>query len=417
MKKWLASVVQHTEELGIRSLTANCRSTDIPYDLTVGDWDTRFFSFPEPLSKAVAHYYAVGATDYADIAGVGALRAIVASLWQTYTTLSYQASNVIIASGTRPLLYLACHTILEQKDWVAYSTPSWNTGHYLQNLTSHTINIDTDAANGFLPQLSQLASLRKQLNLLWLNLPLNPSGYCYRLPEWTQLLQWIEQVNLERELADLKPLFVVVDAVYHRLNSGTAPLWQQLAHCPKLKNYCLFIDGIAKCYVATGIRVGWAVGPQFWIQAMVRYNGYLGSWAAKPEQLALADYLSYPSATTYIEELRSQLEQRAQCWQAVIEELTNMGYPVTMLPYYGGLYLSVHLPLANYHDSSNTTIETADQLFCYLVKIAGLAMVSFKYLDAPKHQWWFRVALGRGSIKQYQSAATALKHAIIRLHQ
>lgn len=419
---WLSEVAQHTASLSIRSLIDGYAKGAIPYDFTVGDWDTQYFAFPSALREAIARYYAAGATNYADIAGEAVLRDQIAKMWSAYSGFHYSSSQAIVVGGTRSLLYLACRTILNAGDLAMYSVPNWNTKHYLRGVTENIIEVDAKADSGFLLQPSQLEPYRNKLNLLLLNVPLNPSGYCYDLASWETLLTAIEVINEEREAARRKPLFVVVDAIYHCLNPAAQPLWQQLAKHPKLRDYFLFIDGIAKCYVATGVRVGWAVGPEFWIGAMVRYNGYLGSWAAKPEQLAVAEYLESAGATDYIEELVIQLKERAAHWGTTIKELQKMGYPVDMLPYQGGLYLSIHLPLEGYRGKfgsniDTTIIDSADTLFHYLVKTAGIAIVSFKYLDAPKQQWWFRVALGRGSAERYKMAANALKEAISRLQK
>ena len=33
---------------------------------------------------------------------------------------------------------------------------------------------------------------------------------------------------------------------------------------PAMKDYTIFIDGISKSFAATGVRVGWALGPNMY---------------------------------------------------------------------------------------------------------------------------------------------------------
>jgi aspartate aminotransferase len=57
-----------------------------------------------------------------------------------------------------------------------------------------------------------------------------------------------------------------------------------------LKDYVIYIDGISKCLAATGVRVGWAFGPENVIGKMKSLLGHIGAWAPKAEQVAVADY-------------------------------------------------------------------------------------------------------------------------------
>jgi aspartate aminotransferase len=50
-------------------------------------------------------------------------------------------------------------------------------------------------------------------------------------------------------------------------------------------------DGISKSLCATGVRVGWLMGPQNIIGKMTEIFSHIGAWAAKPEQNAVAYYL------------------------------------------------------------------------------------------------------------------------------
>src|SRR5688500_19481055 len=74
------------------------------------------------------------------------------------------------------------------------------------------------------------------------------------------------------------------------------------AHCtppglgPEIARYTVFIDGISKAFAATGVRVGWAVGPTDVIGRMSAIFGHVGAWAPRAEQVAAAQLLDDPAA-------------------------------------------------------------------------------------------------------------------------
>ena len=53
-----------------------------------------------------------------------------------------------------------------------------------------------------------------------------------------------------------------------------------------MKNYTIYIDGISKAFAATGVRVGWAFGPQKLMAKMKAILSHVGAWSPKAEQVA-----------------------------------------------------------------------------------------------------------------------------------
>ena len=59
-----------------------------------------------------------------------------------------------------------------------------------------------------------------------------------------------------------KPVYLLYDQVYWQLTYGNTVHHDPVTLRPEMKNYTIFIDGISKAFSATGVRVGWAFGPQ-----------------------------------------------------------------------------------------------------------------------------------------------------------
>ena len=60
---------------------------------------------------------------------------------------------------------------------------------------------------------------------------------------------------------------------------------------PESAPYIVHVDGLSKGFAATGLRVGWGVGPTDLVKRMVPVLTHLGTWAPRPEQIATAQIL------------------------------------------------------------------------------------------------------------------------------
>lgn len=81
------------------------------------------------------------------------------------------------------------------------------------------------------------------------------------------------------------------DQMYWHLTYGGIQHHNPVSLLPEMKSYTIFIDAISKAFAATGVRVGWALGPAFVIQKMKQIMTHIGAWAPMAEQKALAVYL------------------------------------------------------------------------------------------------------------------------------
>ena len=98
------------------------------------------------------------------------------------------------------------------------------------------------------------------------------------------------------------------------------------------------MDAISKSWAATGLRVGWAVGPAALLDAMGTYIGHTGAWAPRAEQRATARLLADPSLLgTWMDDFRAAIERRLTVLSDGLRALEAEGLPVTCIEPQGAI--------------------------------------------------------------------------------
>ena len=367
-------------------------------NLTVGDFDPRYFPIPAELLGWTKTALAEGHTNYPPSDGVLTLRQAVTRFYERELHLSYPVESVVIAGGARPLLYGAYRTLVDPGDLVIYSVPSWNNNHYVFLSGARAAELSVGPTSNFFPTLEQIRPHLPEARLLILNSPLNPTGTAIDVEELRRISEAVLDENRRRETAGGRPLYFVYDQVYWTLTFGETKHHTPVELVPELAPYTLFLDAASKSFCATGLRVGWAVMPPPIRKRMADILGHVGAWAPKAEQVALARLLDSPDVyrpfhDRVIDELGTRLD-------ALYEGFASMkrdGYPVDAIVPQGAIYLSARFDLFG-QTLGGETIATNEQIRKHILREAGLAAVPFQAFGLKEESGWFRLSAGAVSL-------------------
>lgn len=101
------------------------------------------------------------------------------------------------------------------------------------------------------------------------------------------------------------------DQIYNMLTFDGVKHEDPVSLRPEMRTYTIFVDGISKSLAATGVRVGWAIGPMQVIDKMKSILGHVGAWAPRPEQFASAQFIADEGEYEhFIEEMKQKVSQR-----------------------------------------------------------------------------------------------------------
>ena len=181
----------------------------------------------------------------------------------------------------------------------------------------------------------------------------------------------------------------------------------------EIKNYIIFVDGISKCFAATGVRLGWAFGPEPIIEKMRWMLAHLGSWAPKPEQIGTTRFLEQTDEVkNFLREFKNKILARLNIFYRAIQEIKDLGYKVDAIEPQGAIYLSVKLDLIGAKTKDGKTLNTTDDIQSYLLDEAKIGLVPFHFFGTKKELPWFRISVGTTSIEDAEMASKNIKQAI-----
>ena len=394
----------------IRALVAGGRKV---CDLTVGDFSPRQFPIPKRLRDGIQAALERGETNYPPSNGVLELRQAVQRLYARELGLEYPVESVLVAGGARPIIYCLYRTIVDPGDRVIYPVPSWNNNHYVHLTGASGQPVFCRPESRFMPTREQLLPLLPGARLLCLNSPLNPAGTTIESDLLLGICEAVLRENEGRERRGERPLYLMYDHIYWMLTFGGTVHITPPQLVAETARYTVFVDGISKAFAATGLRVGFAVGPSDVIARMSAILGHMGAWAPRPEQVATVGLLDDgPGMHEWSREFRRGIESRLTLLHRGLQALKALGLPVESVAPQGAIYLTARFHPFGRRTPEGVLLQTNEQVRRYLLETAAFAAVPFQAFGAIDEDGWFRLSVGAVGEADIEAALPRLQSAL-----
>jgi len=225
--------------------------------LTIGEPDT---AAPEALIADTAAALAAGRTAYSNGRGEAGLRAALATQYTARRGRAFTPEQVICLPGTQTALYAVMAALVEAGDEVLAGDPMYATYEGVIRATgAGMVPVPLRPERGFRMDAGDLAArITARSRAILLNTPHNPTG----------AVLTAEDIAAIGAVAVAHDLWIVVDEVYEELVFEGVAFVSPLAD-PALADRVIAVSSISKSHAAPGLRSGWCVGPQAFIEALL----------------------------------------------------------------------------------------------------------------------------------------------------
>jgi len=202
------------------------------------------FKTPSAILAATEQALAEGATSYTHSLGLLELRQEICRHYRDYYGVIIVPEQVMVSSGTSPLMLLLFSTILNDGDELILSDPGYACyPGFVKFSGGRPILLRTAAEDGFQPRIDQVRPLiTEKTRGLLINSPSNPAGSVLTGDDM-------------QGLAEL-PIPIISDEIYHGLT------YQGDEHSIlEFTQDAFVLGGFSKAYAMTGWRLGYLIAP------------------------------------------------------------------------------------------------------------------------------------------------------------
>lgn len=385
------------------------------YNLTIGDFNPKEFPIPSELKQFIVDEYFNDQTNYPAADGMLELRQAVSQLLKKNGGLDYAPDEILIAGGARPIIYCIFKALVDSEDHVLFATPSWNNNHYTYLNGAKPIVIEVSPEQNFMPNAADIKPFIEKVTFIALCSPQNPTGTVFTKKGLEEICDLILEENIKRD-PSRKPVYLMYDQIYWALTHGEIKHFDPVSLRPEMKQYTVFVDGISKSLSATGVRVGWSMGPKFIIDKMKSILTHVGAWAPKAEQLATAHYLSDLNRyDTFIENQKEKINARLEGFYKGIQSLKKEGHRVNAISPQAAIYLTVQFSLQGQKTAEGKILASTQDVTNYLLDEAKLAIVPFYAFGSPETSDWYRLSVGTCRLEDVELIINNLRKALRKL--
>ncbi len=213
---------------------------DIIY-LCLGEPD---FPTPQAVVDATRQALDEGATSYTHSLGLAELRDEIVKHYRQRYAVSIEPEQVMVSSGTSPLMLLLFSLLLEEGDELILPDPGYACyPNFVRFAGGTSVALRTDPLNGFQPRPAEVKSVMSpRTRGLLINSPSNPAG---------SVLSGSELKALSK-----LPVPIISDEIYHGLT------YEGEEHSIlEYTNNAFVLGGFSKSYAMTGWRLGFLISP------------------------------------------------------------------------------------------------------------------------------------------------------------
>lgn len=264
----------------IRQLFNMAKTIDGVVDFTLGDPDVQpHRNIKEAACRAIME----GNTRYSQNAGLLELRETISKRYKEKESLDYSpVSDIAVTVGAMEGLYLTLLSLVNPEDEVIIPAPYYVNYKQMVEMCGGTpVIVNPSDRKSLLVNGDDIASaVTERTKIILLNSPANPSG------------RILEDATIRRiaELALEKDLIVISDEVYRKLIYDGKP-YLSIATLPGMKDNTVVINSLSKEFCMTGYRIGYVLGPEDIISALVKLQENVAACAPLPSQYAAIEAL------------------------------------------------------------------------------------------------------------------------------
>ena len=337
--------------------------------LSIGEPD---FNTPAAIKKAGKEAIDNNRTHYPPVAGFMELRQAIADKLKRDNGLNYSASQIVVSNGAKQSLTNIFMILLNKGDEVIIPSPYWvSYPEMIKMADGKSVFVDAGIETDFKVTPEQVeAAITPRTKAFLFNSPNNPTGTVYSKEELHALAKIFEKYP---------DIVIVSDEIYeHILFEGKH---ESIAQFDEIKDQVIIVNGVSKGFAMTGWRIGYSAAPQFFTDALNKFQGQYTSGPGTISQMAAKQaMLTDPKSSKELQKMVSTFKERRDL---LIELMKDIPGIKTNVPK-GAFYLFPDVSSYFGKSDGESVINNSNDLCMYLLNKAHVALVPGEAFGSPQ---------------------------------
>ncbi|PYU47402.1 MAG: pyridoxal phosphate-dependent aminotransferase [Acidobacteria bacterium] len=327
------------------------------------------FPTPEHIKKAAIKAIEENKSKYTATGGIMPLREAICAWHKRELGSSYEPKECVVSVGGKHSIFNVMSVLIQQGDEVIIPAPYWVSFPDIVKYAGGTpVFVETKREDGFSVKAASIEkAITPKTRLLVLNSPCNPTGGVVPPDEFARILAVCNKHNV----------WLMGDECYSHFTYEPHKPYSISSAAGSRENV-IIIGSVSKTFAMTGWRIGYTLGPETLIQALIKLQSQSTSNAT-----SIAQYAALEAMRGTMETVPVMLAEYAKRRKRIVEGLRAI--PGVTCEWPGGAFYA--FPNISAHLSSSSgkpaLAKTCTEISKMLLEKARVAVVPGEAFGAP----------------------------------
>jgi aspartate aminotransferase len=325
------------------------------------------FPTPDHIKQAAIKAINENKTKYTQTGGIMPLREAVCTWHKRELGSSYAAKECVVSVGGKHSIFNVMCVLVQQGDEVIIPAPYWVSYPDIVKYAGGTpVIVQTHPHDGFSVKASAIEkAITPKTKLLIVDSPCNPTGGVVPPDEYQRILAVCKKHNV----------WVLGDECYSHFTYEPHKPYS-IASAPDSKPHVVITGSVSKTFAMTGWRIGYTLGPEPLIQALIKLQSQSTSNAT-----SIAQYAAMEAMLGSMDAVPVMLAEYAKRRKRIVEGLRAI--PGVTCEWPGGAFYAFPNVSAHLGEGIHAHAKTCTELSKLLLEKARVALVPGEAFGAP----------------------------------
>ncbi len=327
------------------------------------------FPTPEHIKKAAIKAIEENKSKYTATGGIMPLREAICAWHKRELGSSYEPKECVVSVGGKHSIFNVMSVLIQQGDEVIIPAPYWVSFPDIVKYAGGTpVFVETKQEDGFSVKAASIEkAITPKTRLLVLNSPCNPTGGVVPPDEFARILAVCKKHNV----------WLMGDECYSHFTYEPHKPYSISSAAGSRQNV-IIIGSVSKTFAMTGWRIGYTLGPETLIQALIKLQSQSTSNAT-----SIAQYAALEAMRGTMETVPVMLAEYAKRRKRIVEGLQAIPGVTCEWPdgaFYAFPNISAHLSSSS---GKPALAKTCTEISKMLLEKARVAVVPGEAFGAP----------------------------------